>query len=394
MNANEPTATTEREVVLDVVRGFALFGVLTVNAMTAFRVSLFEQFLPAVLLPEDAQARMSPLDAFLGRAVTVAVEMKAFILFAFLFGVGLAAQRERAVSDSYARFMARRLVFLLGIGLAHLVVVWNGDILTFYAVIAALGAIVIGVVRSPRALLALAIVLFIVHVLPIPYPPLFASVDAIREHVDAARHVYPHGSFGQVLAFRVREIPPIVVLWLWSTPRTLGMFLLGAAAWRARAFREERRGLATHMAIAGITLGGAAMFVVHAGVVTVTGRLHDVIDTWGSILLSLGYGSAIVTLFYTRGAHRFVSLLAPLGRMALTSYLTQSIVLGVVFYGYGLGKFGDLSSSATMALVIALYLAQIALARIWLARFRFGPVEWLWRSFSYGAWQPFVAGGD
>ena len=85
---------------------------------------------------------------------------------------------------------------------------------------------------------------------------------------------------------------------------------------------------------------------------------------------------------------RVLSVLAPLGRMALTSYLTQSIVLGFIFYGYGLGLFGRLGDARAAAIGIALYIAQAVLSALFLRRCRFGPVEWLWRSFTYGAWQP------
>ena len=85
---------------------------------------------------------------------------------------------------------------------------------------------------------------------------------------------------------------------------------------------------------------------------------------------------------------RVLLVFAPLGRMAITSYLTQSVLLGAIFYGWGLGLFGKLGEASAFALGVAIYVAQLIFSTWWLARFRFGPVEWLWRSFTYGAWQP------
>ena len=115
---SEPVAPADRVEALDVLRGVALFGVLTVNLVTIFRLSLFQEFLHG---PEDAWAR----------AVSLGLEFKAVTLFSLLFGIGLEAQRERI--DGFHRYILRRLIFLLVIGLVHLFLVWNGDVLTLYA---------------------------------------------------------------------------------------------------------------------------------------------------------------------------------------------------------------------------------------------------------------------
>src|SRR5690349_2098907 len=112
-----PVAPADRIEALDVLRGVALFGVLTVNLVTIFRLSLFKEFLHG---PQDAWAR----------AVSLALEFKAVTLFSLLFGIGLEAQRERI--DGFPRYIVRRLVFLLLVGLAHMFLVWNGDILALY----------------------------------------------------------------------------------------------------------------------------------------------------------------------------------------------------------------------------------------------------------------------
>lgn len=374
------SGSEERAVALDALRGIALFGVLLVNLITAFRVSLFEHY----FLPGAASG--SPWDRAVARVLEVGIEHKAFILFSLLFGVGLAVQHERtrARGIAFTPYVARRLAMLLGIGVTHLVLIWNGDILTLYAVVGVLAA---PLLRLPvRALLPIGLLLVVLQVMPLGLPTPFASQAAMQEHIDAARLAYGFGSFGDVLSFRVHELRPIAALLLWSVPRTLGLFLLGACAWRSGIFRGERRALVRMLALIGIVAGGAAVWAASSGVDL--GRWREVVGSWGAILLAFGYAATVLVAFERPRAARVLSVLAPLGRMALTSYLTQSIVLGFIFYGYGLGLFGRLGEARAAAIGIALYIAQAVLSALFLRRCRFGPVEWLWRSFTYGAWQP------
>jgi len=379
-----PAAPAERAIALDALRGIALFGVLMVNLVTAFRVSIFEQF-----LPREGPVRSTAADRVVASIVTSGLESKAFILFSLLFGVGLAAQQERALGAAprvgFGRYVTRRLGMLLAIGLVHLFLVWNGDILTLYAVIGLLAA---PLLRLPsRVLLVLAGLLFILQVAPLPYPRPFASVEEMQLHVETARLAYGSGTFGEALAFRVREVPPMAALLVWSAPRTLGLFLLGACAWRAGVFRPgARRALLVGTAALGLAGGGAATWAVSAGVDL--GRLRDVAWTWGAIALALGYGATVLLAFRSRALAGGLAAFAPLGRMALTSYLTQSVVLSVLFYGWGVGLFGKDGEAKAALLGLVLYGAQVMASAWWLRKNHFGPVEWLWRSFTYGAWQP------
>jgi uncharacterized protein len=340
-----PVEPADRVEALDVLRGVALFGVLTVNLVTIFRHSLFEEFLHG---PEDAWAR----------AVSVGLEFKAVTLFSLLFGIGLEAQRQRI--GGFERYIVRRLVFLLVVGLAHLFLVWNGDILTLYALC---GLAVVPLLRLPtRALLGLTALLFALQIAPVPYPPPFATAADLRQHVEAADYAYGYGTFVQALTFRIEEVRPMGLLLLSIVPRTLGLFLLGACVWRWNLLRGDRRVLAA-IAIAGITLGTYATMI----------RAN-----WASIVLAFGYGGAIVL------AAGPLYVLAPLGRMAFTCYLAQSLILSFVFYGWGLGEFGHMSAAHGILLAIGIYAGQAIASTLWLRRFRFGPLEWVWRSFSYG----------
>lgn len=380
-----PIAGSERAIALDALRGVALFGVLLVNLLTIFRISLFAQFLPSAGAPEPSRA-----DHVVARVLVIGLEFKAFTLFSLLFGIGLAAQHERtrARDGAFGRYAARRLGFLLVLGVAHLFLVWNGDVLTLYAVLGIVAAPLLGL--PVRVLLGLALVLFAAHLYPLPFPPPFASYAALRDHVLEANRVYPRGSFGEVLAFRIREVRPIAALLFWTTPRVLALFLLGACAWRKGVFRGEQRMLVRVLAGVGLVVGGALSWAASTDAVDFR-TWRDVISRTASLLLALGYASVVVAAFEQPGMPRMrsaLALLAPLGRMALTSYLTQSIVLGAIFYGWGLGLYGRLGEAEAAAIGFVVFVAQAAFSAAWLRRYRFGPVEWVWRSFTYGARQP------
>jgi len=367
--------------VIDALRGASLFGVLAVNTLTQLRVSLFRQFLT------DPEPR-SPLDHAIAKALTLAVESKAFILFSFLFGLGLAAQHEsaRARGAGFAANAARRLGALLVVGIVHLVLVWNGDILTLYAV---LGAALAALLRlSTRTLLAVAAAALAVHLAPLPWPAAFPSYEALAEHVDAAEHAYALGSYRTVLEFRTVELRPVALLLASSAPRTFAMMLLGVCAWRARLFSDAEpasRALRMLAPIA-IVCGAATTYAAHDAFVL--GRAREAAGNLGAILLAFGYAAAFRAAWDVPRCRRVLACTAPIGRMALTSYLTQSVVLGFVFYGYGLGLFGRSTITQASVVVVTLFALQVGASALWLRRYRFGPFEWLWRSFTYARWQP------
>ena len=106
------------------------------------------------------------------------------------------------------------------------------------------------------------------------------------------------------------------------------------------------------------------------------------------VVLALGYGAGVLVLTQLPVTGRLLSAFAPIGRMAFTNYLMQSAVFGFVFFGYGLGQFGRMDATLAFALGVAVYIAQMLLSAWWLRRYRFGPIEWLWRTLMYGVAQP------
>jgi len=110
----------------------------------------------------------------------------------------------------------------------------------------------------------------------------------------------------------------------------------------------------------------------------------------GPVVLAFGYASVLLLFFSFTRAHDALAIFAPLGRMAFTNYILQSLIFGWIFYGYGLGYFGRLEAAPTFALGVFVYVAQMALSAWWLRRYRFGPIEWVWRTLMYGRRQPML----
>jgi uncharacterized protein len=360
----QPVGETGRYRYLDVLRGIALFGVLLVNLLTGFRVSMFQHF---------AQAHTHPgrVNYLVDTLVATFVELKALTLFSFLFGVGIAIQAERSAARGVAvtPFLLRRFLVLLAFGLGHMFLIWNGDILCLYAVCGFLLAPILRLSSRALAILGFAAIL-----LPsfVPLNIHFPSGEAMRAQVEAANRVYSHGGFLEILRFRSSEAVRLIFPLLWGIlPRTVGLMWWGVAAWRSGLlFRpEHHRRLLSMLLVAGIALAGVGPGL-HS-------RFEDVLSI---IPLASAYASAVLLWYRPGRAKAF----AAAGQMALTNYLTQSIVLGFIFYGYGFGLFGRLDPTAGLVLVIGLYALQLAASLVWLRRYRFGPVEWLWRSLTYG----------
>jgi uncharacterized protein len=151
------------------------------------------------------------------------------------------------------------------------------------------------------------------------------------------------------------------------------LFLLGAFAWRTGILQNNPRRLLS-IGIPCIGLGAA---LILAGA-----------EALGTILLALGYAATIIGIANLESGKRLLGWAAPLGRMAFTNYLAQSLIFGWIFYGYGLGLFGRLGVASALAIGLVVYAAQVLFSAWWLRRYRYGPVEWLWRTLMYGVRQP------
>jgi uncharacterized protein len=379
-----PIAPSDRIAAIDSARGIALFGVMAINVVTVFRVSIFER-----LLPDRGDG--TGLDRALYWILMVGIDLKALALFSLLFGVGLAIQHDHLSADPRrTALLVRRLTFLMLVGAAHLVLLWNGDILFEYAIA---GFIVLPFLFCRLRTLTLAGTAVLALFLVSSFLPPIASMPSrtwMTRNIAEATRIYGSGSFAEVLAFRIHELPGFLPLHLSIFPRTVALMLIGAAAWRTGLFRMSSRAYRCLPAVAVVgLLAGGGLSLAHAnGWLGISWRTELSVERLGTVLLACGYGAAVIWFANRAGTRHLVAWAAPIGRMAFTNYLMQSVIFGWLFYGYGLGLFGKLGVAVALAIGTVVFILQVVFSAWWLRRFLYGPVEWLWRSAMYAKRQP------
>ncbi len=393
-----PITKDERIETLDVLRGFALFGILLIN-LTAFA---------APGGPPGFRYEGSLGNELVVWSLILFVESKFFTLFSFLFGIGFSIQLLRA-QERGARFVplfARRLLGLGLFGVAHIVLMWEGDILLLYAGVGFLLLLFRNasgrlLVRWICVLLLIPLLLFSVGLGVIEVarrrPESAARLKqadaelktAFMQSSAAAVQHLEQESYGEALIERVRDYRQTFLLLLSRVPSVLAMFLLGLYVGKANILRavNARLLLLWRARLYGLVLGLTASLAVTLAYVKLE-PLSALVALFfnqalAGPLLSMGYAATIVLLMRSPKWQRLFSPLAMTGRMALTNYLLQSLACTLIFNGYGFGLVGKIDPMTGILLVIVIYLLQMAFSTWWLRRFRFGPAEWLWRSFTY-----------
>jgi uncharacterized protein len=227
----------------------------------------------------------------------------------------------------------------------------------------------------------------------------FAQTEAqFLQDIARANEVYPDGNFLEITAQRVYDYGSMGLTSFFVLGfSVLAMFLIGAYFGKRRIFNDlaAHRPLFRRLLVVGLIVGLAgnalyATLIMSAARFEPTGALvlATAAQGIGAPLLSLAYISAICLLTLRPAWHRLLRVLAPVGQMALTNYLLQSIISTLIFYGYGLGFFGKMGSAVGIVLTVAIFLLLIPFSRWWMKRFRHGPAEWLWRSMTYLKLQP------
>jgi uncharacterized protein len=395
----------ERIHLVDALRGFALFGVLLIN-LGSF--SLFWG-VPAEQKAALATAGWDQVTRFLLDAL---VRGKFYSLFSLLFGLGFAIQMLRA-EERGAAFLPtfrRRLAVLLAIGLVHLVFVWDGDILVLYAM---LGFLLIPFRRaSDRTLLVTAAALLAAPILIDlaimfsggrldPGAPLLRVGETIYQdwfgYADDPEAAMQHVLSGGVVSFLQWQLPGPFYRYadLLSTsraPKVFGMFLLGLWMGRRQILRhvEAHRRLLRHVLVAGLVIGLpanlalAGLMAVDAPPFTPLAVLETTAYALGVAPLALAYAAGFALLWQRPRWARGMAILAPVGRMALSNYLLQSVVCIGLFYGIGLGLGGRVSTVFLPLVAAGIFVVQVGLSVAWLRTHRFGPLEWVWRRLTFG----------
>ncbi len=395
---DRPTNPTDRLITLDAVRGLALLGIVVVNA------TLF--FWPSYGLAFGEPLPVGPLDAAAAWLMRFAFEGKFFTLFSLLFGVGVAMQLARGWP---ARRVVRRLAWLALIGAAHVTLLWFGDILLSYALI---GLVLVAARKAPpRRLVTWSAVLLLVPIvltlglsglvqLAAGTPEGVAAMEQglaetradMRSGFATSMATFQGRDLGAMIAARWSEYGFVLVGTLLNGMLLMipAMFLLGAAAWRSGwvdgTDRERRWGALLRIALPVALVANLTYVFTHAHVdalsLDMVSSLHLVSFIVGGVSGALSYACGGALLL--RDGRALTRAFANVGRLALSNYLLQSLVMTTLAFGYGFGLYGRVGYAAAIAMALLLFLAQMALSAAYLRRFRFGPVEWLWRALTYG----------
>lgn len=406
-----PTTAPERMVSVDIVRGFALWGVLLINMMN------FGALVPG-RWPE-------PVDQFALWAQRFFFEQKSWRLFSFLFGVGFALQMLRS-SERGSRFLPvyiRRLAVLFVFGFLHYLL-YPGDILVPYAILG-FALLFFRHWSSPWILVLIALLLLIHPVAdsvwrenrataparpvnPIARIYLQAPDPEHREKILSSTAVSEHMRVRTQRAFdiwraRAERFPShhLDPRTHWrgseSWPLYLAMFLLGLYAGKRRVFHDfhASRALISRTFYYGLPLGLMAMTsdwifrdFVTGPLPPIVRFLREIIWAYGATALALSYAAGLLLLIQRSQWRDRMFPLAAMGRMALTVYLTQSIIFTTLFLDYGFDLQRRVGPAGVFGYAAAIYAVQLAICVWWMRRFQFGPVEWLWRTFTYARWQP------
>lgn len=395
-----PVAERERIGEVDILRGIALFGVLTMN---------FTAFASGGVMATDAQLAALPtagVDHWVYEFVRVFIGDKANTVFATLFGLGFYIQLSRSEGKpGFEARYARRLFWLLVFGWLNSLFLWIWDILNLYAV-AGFGLLLMRK-WSTRSLVAVGLALSLysdhlqgalfgwLHVPIAPDPALSADPAILARQAVAVSGDYPAivANFAR-WTYADWIAGGIMMAWI---VYALGRFALGAAIGRSGLFDDVKRRvpLLRRIAWIAIPLGVAGGVAIRVGV-SRAGAMHgdhetliEAIKAFRSpvaLTLAAGYCAAVLVALQAAWGRRLFGPFGAVGRMALTNYLMQGLIYAFVLFGVGpgLALAGRIGTTAVLAICVLFFALQIAFSHWWLARYRFGPMEWLWRSLTYG----------
>ena len=401
-----PTPTGERIQLLDVLRGFAIFGMFAVNMTWDLRGG-------QIYLPEPLGFADQTVMLF----IALLANSKFVTIFSFLFGLGFYLQFERARTRgaNFAALFSRRsadLLLIACVAMACGLAVW---ILILYVIF---GLVLLFLCkRSRRVLLISAILCFVLANLgwrvkkiygasPDSATPASANEAASAEktRLDEMGRAFEEGTFADIA---VASLAGMAVLLAgggveWVELNHLGLLVLGFYVGRLGVLEDaavRRRFVRSAFPwLLGIPVAGTVIFMALKSYATVgsdslaLASIEGLVDWSIYQVLGLSYAAGITLLFERDACKRVLSLLAPAGRLALTNYLLTSVVAAVVIYSWGFGLYGRLRPTMGALIVVTLFPLLVLASAWWTRRFQFGPVEWCWRAMTYGVIPPMRVG--
>lgn len=412
MQAITPVAANEREIFMDVLRGFAIMGIFIANLGTGFSWYNEAAGLTGPMLLPFADHKMLFLHHMF-------IEGKFYSIFSLLFGWGIALQIKRGINKGVdaAPTIRRRLFFMLLLGAMHLLI-WPGDIVFFYAL---LGFILLPLRRlSNKTLLISGAVLVLLPILlywlkmqwPILNSPaglLFQTGMMVdnklngTDSMEAFMNIIRNGNWWQIFKenvagffFRYGDL-----FFVSRVPKVLGMFMMGYVVGRTDFYKniQQHKKLLLVILAAGLVIGLPANYYLaknmflHEGdyfSLKMHGWYRTIAYALGVAPLAMAYVAFLMLIFQASLAKKILLVFAPVGKMAFSNYILQSLIGNFVFLGAGLGYMEKVGPVYYTIFGVMVLILQVICSSIWLRYFYFGPLEWIWRSATYKRWQPFL----
>ncbi|MGD8537350.1 MAG: DUF418 domain-containing protein [Candidatus Aminicenantes bacterium] len=398
-----PTTIKDRILSLDVLRGIAILGILIMNIQGYSMIQ-------AAYLNPAAYGDLSGINKWVWILSHIFADQKFMTIFSIMYGAGIVLLTSRAAASkrSVAGLHFRRTFWLLIIGLIHAYLMWHGDILVPYA-LCAIPAFLFRKLKPKTLvifgmiLILIASLIYLAFGLSMPQWPIEAkdnvmsfwnpNAEATNSEIEAYR-----GGWTEQMTHRVPSSIAFhtFVFLIWTGWRVGGLMLIGMALFKWGILSAERsKRLYQRLITIGLPVGwtlvimGIIQNFSHGWSLEYSMYLGWQFNYWGSLFVSMAYIGIIMLICLSNTKTKLLQSFAAVGRMALSNYLLQTVICTTIFYGHGLGFFGRLDRWQQILIIPAIWIFQLIVSPIWLRHFRFGPVEWLWRSLTYLKLQPF-----
>ena len=402
----KPVSKGERFEILDILRGFALYGVFIANMVWYFSGYGY------IDSNVSASFGTASIDSISLELETFFVVNKFITIFSFLFGIGFAIQLDRVIkrNKKFTSFYVRRMIYLLLFGVIHFTFLLYTDILFMYAILGLL--LILWRSMSNRQLLFWGI--YFAVFLPVIFysiiwltPIIFGSEFNIEQafnarwnHASTLHSSFINGSYIEVIKANLTDV------FTWITTdggitdaiSSFGLFLLGFRVGRSNLLTRINNGLSIKerknvlkatiwSLVIGIFCHGMTLLdipiIIDEDLIWVR-IIYKLLWRLGVLTLAIFYICTIILIYERNKSSRLLHFFTPVGRMALTNYIAQSVIGFFIFYRFGLGFYGQVGPAISIVLATIIFVFQALVSQWWLKQFRFGPLEWAWRSLTYG----------
>lgn len=406
MNASNefvsPTSFSDRIPSLDFLRGLAVLGILIMNIQSFSMIG-------AAYINPAAYGDLTGFNKWVWILSHLLASEKFMSIFSILFGAGIILFTDRAIAKERnpSVFHYRRMFWLLVFGMLHAYLIWYGDILVAYSLC---GMLVFFFRKmKPKKLILFSGLFFIVPVIlcfitgltiqywpPESYEQNLQSWLPFAEKINHEITAMQGGWLDQMDVRVTKSIFMQTFLFFWLTFwRVMSMMLLGVALFKWGVLSAQKsKGFYLKLSLIGLLIGYP---VITIGIIAnfnagwkmdysmFIGTLYNYI---GSVAVALGYIGIVMFIFKLAKFERFKIIFAAVGKMAFSNYILMSLVAMFIFYGNGLGLYGQVERKFQLLIVFAIWIVIIVISPLWQRRFRFGPLEWIWRMLTYWKYQP------